>query len=179
MAILAGSWVKPTVYTLCVLLCLICSVQTTEARRESSKTYLRYYVHENRSGPNATILSAAGPGSGKWGTVLVNDNTVREGESPDSKLIGGATGFGVITTQLGLTGGIMSISKVSFNEASKYNGSTLTLSVTFATLYPPYEAIILGGTGHFRGVRGYGLATPALASPPDYPTKWDIYLSKY
>ena len=54
---------------------LLCS--GVEARRESQTPV--YYVHEVRTGDSATILSAAGPGMGKWGNSPVNDNMVRWG----------------------------------------------------------------------------------------------------
>lgn len=153
------------------------------ARREQNFLKLNYVVHEVRTGANATILSAAGTGAGNlsrtgWGTVMMSDNVVRESESTSSTLIATSTGFGAVTSSLGIRGGIMSITKVTFNDASKWNASSLTFSGTFATPNPPYEAIVMGGTGLFRGCRGYAIASPGLTSPPVYTTKWEVFLWK-
>ena len=137
---------------------------------------IEYVVHEIRSGDNATIVTAAGvPGTFAWGTLLMNDNMVRATESVSSTLLGKSTGFGAVTTKAGVGGGILSVTKVLFGDASEYNASTITLTATFATA-PPYDVIVLGGTGKLRGCSGYAVATPGLTTLPVYTTKFDMRL---
>jgi len=148
--------------------------------------HLTYYVHETRYGPNATLLPAAGTAQGNvseigWGSFLVYEHPLKEGPSSDSKLLGKITGTGAITTKGGTaTGGIKLAAEHIFNEASQYSGSSLTLTGTFAFPRQGWECLIPGGTGHFRGFRGYALGEPVEATtvPPLFVYKWDIYLSK-
>jgi len=149
--------------------------------------HLTYYVHETRYGPNATILAAAGTEQGNiseiaWGSFLVYEHLLKEGPSPDSKLLGKVTGTAAVTTKGGTaTGGLKLAAEHIFNEASQYSGSSLTLTGTFGFPLPgSWENIIPGGTGHFRGFRGYavGESVEATTVPPLFVFKWDIYLSK-
>lgn len=109
------------------------------------------------------------------------ENLLKEGPTADSKLLGKITGTAVVTTIGGLaTGGVQLSAQHIFNNASKYSGSSLTLTGTFG--YPPqgWEDLVPGGTGYFRGYRGYALGVPVLATtePPLFVYKWDMYISK-
>ena len=150
--------------------------------------HLVYYVQEIRGGPNSTSLAAAGTGQGNdsaigWGSFMVYDNPLTEGPDTDSKLLGVITGSAVITTKGGIASGGLQISAQHiFNEASEYNGSSITVTGTLQSpLGPPWECIVPGGTGYFRGYQGYGLLEPVAAytKPPLYVEKWNFYLSKH
>ncbi|KAG0563829.1 hypothetical protein KC19_8G062400 [Ceratodon purpureus] len=174
-------------YTLYALFC-ICTLQKMAlAQDQPASLHLTYYVHEIRYGPNATLLAAAGTGQGNfsaagWGTFSVFENALKEGPTADSKLVANITGTGVITTIGGLpSGGIQISAEHIFNEASGYNDSSLTITGTLSSPRgPPWECIVPGGTGYFRGYRGYVLAEPYAATtvPPLFVDKWDIYISK-
>lgn len=134
---------------------------------------VKFVVHEVR-GLNGTIVASAGTFPG-WGTLLMNDNAVRATESLTSTLLGKSTGMGGITQKAGIPAGILSITKISFTDNSKFNASSITLTGTFATT-PPYEIIILGGTGKFRGVKGYGIANPGAVVGVQATTKFELTL---
>lgn len=176
--------ISAAAYTLCVVLC-ICSFQTSVFA--ASKTLkLTYYAHETRGGPNATLLPAAGTGQGNfsalgWGSFLVFDNRLKQGAALDSKLLGRITGFGVLSTIGGLpTGGVQVTSKFWFGEGSKYPGSSITVVGTLSYGPTPWELVVIGGTGKFRGYSGYGLSQPENSTtvPPIYVYKWNFYLTK-
>ena len=81
------------------------------------KIHFKYVVHETRSGANATVVTAVGvPGTFAWGSILMNDNVVRATESVTSTLLGKSTGFGAVTQQAGIGGGILSFTKVTFGD---------------------------------------------------------------
>ena len=150
--------------------------------------HLMYYLHENRgTGPNSTTLTAAGTDQGKdsvgWGSFLVYENPLTEGPATDSKLLGISTGSAAVTTKGGVASGGLQISAQHiFNEASGYNGSSITVTgTTESPLGPPWEVIVPGGTGYFRGYQGYGFLEPVAAytKPPIFVQKWNLYLSKH
>lgn len=134
---------------------------------------VKFVVHEVR-GANGTITASAGAFPG-WGTLLMVDNVVRATEDLTSTILGKSTGIGGITQKAGIQGGILSLTKISFTDNSKFNASSITLTATFATT-PPYEIIILGGTGRFRGVKGYGIANPGAVVGPQATTKFELTL---
>ena len=170
---------------MCVVLC-ICSMQgMAMARKEKMEMVL--YTHEIRAGANATLLLAAGTGQGNfselgWGSILTLDNYVKEGPAFTSKTLGRFSGFAVLTTTGGIgDGGKLGVDEFRFGSGSKYNGSSLTVVGTF--LEPadgPWEVIIVGGTGYFRGWSGYAISALYLPTTvaPDYAFKWHIYISK-
>jgi hypothetical protein len=143
---------------LCTILACTCCLLVAS---EPESLHLSYYIQEIRYGPNRTLLAAAGTGQGNvaeigWGSFLVFEQALKAGPTADSKLLGTITGTATITTKGGFaTGGLKLSAEHIFNEASEYNGSSLTLTGTFG--FPPqgWEQIVPGGTGYFRGYRGY------------------------
>lgn len=146
-------------------------------------TNLTYYVQEYSYGPSATLLSAAGTGSGNlsqigWGTFVVLDNFLKAGPNETDTLWGKVTGTGVVTTKGGpALGGLQINTQHIFNNVSGYADSSLTV---LGTIAPPFEINIPGGTGAFRGFSGYGILTALteLFVPPFSVYRWDIYLRK-
>ncbi|XP_024375472.1 dirigent protein 11 [Physcomitrium patens] len=178
--------ISAAAYTLTVVLC-ICSLQLLVAGAGPETLKLTFYAHETRGGPNATLLPAAGTGQGNfsalgWGSFMVFDNRLKEGAAADSKLLGRITGSGALTTIGGLpTGGVQVTSKFWFGEGSKYPGSSFTLVGTLSYGPAPWELIVIGGTGYFRGFSGYGLSAPENSTtvPPLFVYKWNFHLTKH
>ena len=152
---------------------------------------LTYYLHEIVGGPgtNGTLYAAAGAGLGNasaasvpgWGTFFVFDSPLKEGTSPESKLLGKSTGTATVTTKGGiLEGGVQVHSIHMYSNFSTYHNSSITVQgqVDFTGI-PPWECIVPGGTGYFRGYRGYAIASlETSAQAPLVLYKWSIYLSK-
>ncbi|CAK9230118.1 unnamed protein product [Sphagnum troendelagicum] len=142
---------------------------------------MEFFVHEIRSGGEATLMLAAGTGKGDhrnlaFGSLLVFDNEVREGGSRDSKLVGRERGFGPVSDLQGKEG-VELLSKIAFNADSAHGVGTLTFSGNFGGVQSPSELIILGGTGRFRGARGYALVENCPAQPPHFIFHWNVYLN--
>lgn len=176
---------------LCILLCglhagLVTAQQgPTLAPTESpGPLHLTYYVLEIRGGPNSTLLAAAGTGQGNlsaigWGSFLTLDNYLKEGPDTDSKLLGMITGTTVVTSKGGVATGGAQLNTQHIFSGDFYNASSLTVTGTILTPSTPWECIVPGGTGAFRGYSGYGLLAPveATTAPPVYVYQWDIYIS--
>lgn len=137
------------------------------------------YVHEAR-GPGATLLAAAGTGQTDltkigFGSFLVFDNEIREGPDKRTLLIGRERGSGPISDLQGKQG-IQLISTMVFNRESRYNG-TLTFQGFVGGPEPSTELVLMGGTGDFRGAKGYAIVDTLKASPLEVVFRWNIYLS--
>jgi len=152
---------------------------------KKEKIELTVFVHETRGGPAATLLAAAGTGQGNfsalgWGSILMSDNVIKQGASPASKVLGRATGTGSLTTIGGLTdGGIQVVNKFWFSAESEYKGASLSIIGTLSSpLDGPWELIVVGGTGLFRGYTGYVVSVPELSTtaPPLYVYKYKFHL---
>jgi hypothetical protein len=172
-------------YALCMVLC-ICSVQTLVS---AQKKELEYYIHEIRGGADGTLLPAAGTGMGNfsalgWGSILTIDNIITKGPEFKTPYLGKFTGFSVMTTKGGLLdGGILVLDQFRFGPASEYNGSSLTITGNLAQAglpNGPWEVIVLGGSGVFRGYKGYATSEPYAPTTvaPRFAYKWRFYLKK-
>jgi hypothetical protein len=153
---------------------------TSEHEQEVEET-LEFYVHEIRSADpddeSATLKLANLPPDTaplQWGSSFVFDNEVREGLGANSSLLGRERGWGVVTDQHSEEG-LQLTSKISFIEG-KYEGSTITFSGNVGGKKTPYELIINGGTGHFRGAHGYVLADNAPNDGPRFIFHWKVFL---
>jgi hypothetical protein len=153
---------------LCTILACTCCLLVAS---EPESLHLSYYIQEIRYGPNRTLLAAAGTGQGNvaeigWGSFLVFEQALKAGPTADSKLLGTITGTATITTKGGFaTGGLKLSAEHIFNEASEYNGSSLTLTAAPAT-------------SEDTGAMRLGKTIEETTVPPLYVWKWDIYLSK-
>ena len=142
---------------------------------------LEFYVHEIRSADpddkSATLKLANLPPNTaplQWGSSFVFDNEVREGLGADSALLGRERGWGVVTDQHSEEG-LQLTSKISIIKG-KYEGSTVTFSGNVGGKKTPYELIINGGTGHFRGANGYVLADKAPNDGRRFIFHWKVFL---
>lgn len=155
----------------------------THSEKEKVSETLEFYVHEIRSfdpSDTTTTLKIANlPPNTKpfeWGSSFVFDNEVREGLGADTLLLGRERGWGVVSDKEGKEGLQLSL-KMTF-MAGKHKGSTLTLSGNVGGTVQPAEFIILGGTGQFRGARGYGLLENAPNEGNRYKFHWHVFISK-
>ncbi|KAG0626124.1 hypothetical protein M758_2G104100 [Ceratodon purpureus] len=156
-------------------------VARSSLEKQKVKETLEFYIHEIRSADpddkTATLKLANLPPNTnplQWGSSFVFDNEVREGLGADSKLLGRERGWGVVTDQ-NSEEGLQLISKISFTEG-KFNGSTITFSGNVGGKETPYELIVHGGTGHFRGAHGYVLAENAPNDGPRFIFHWKVFL---
>ena len=154
--------------------------------------HITHYTHEIRGGPNRTLLLVAGTNSDNlskgvgFGSLVVFDNLIRQSPSAESKLLGRASGvaIGVIRpgpSTKGFTRVQMHLEHI-FEGGSMYHGSTISVVGIFFAMKGPWEANVPGGTGYFKGYRGYGVSTQVSETPKPPPIhlvyKWDFYLTK-
>lgn len=144
---------------------------------------LEFYVQEIRSADpsdtTATVKVANLPVNTKplqWGSSFVFDNEVREGIGADTTLLGRERGWGVISDTENKEA-LQLLSKISFMDG-KYKGSTLTFSGNVGGAVTPYELIILGGTGHFRGAHGYALVDNVPNEGARFKFHWNVFICK-
>jgi hypothetical protein len=141
---------------------------------------LTLHVHEIRGPPKPTLIAAAGPGANDltkigFGSFLVFDNEIRDGPDRGSALLGRERGYGPISDLKGEQG-IQLTSTMFFNPQSRYNG-TLSFHGNVGGPNPITELLVLGGTGDFRGAKGYALVETLKATPLEVVFRWSIYLS--
>ncbi|KAG0558769.1 hypothetical protein M758_10G049700 [Ceratodon purpureus] len=177
---------------LAATLCIFASICTVAMATKSGTLHVTHYTHEVRGGPNRTLLLSAGTNSANlsagvgFGSVVVFDNEIREGTSNSSKLLGRASGvaIGVIRPSPATKGAtrVQMHMEHIFEEGSEYDGSTISVVGIFFSLTGPWEANVPGGTGRFKGYRGYGVSaqlSETAGPPPVYIVyKWDFYLTK-
>lgn len=153
-------------------------VSVVDERKVKEK--MVFYIHEIRSADmTATLKVASLPENTaplQWGSILVFDNEVREGEGTDSKLIARERGWGCITDK-DSADGLQLFSKITFTDG-KYEGSSLTFSGNVGGAATPYELIILGGTGHFRGAHGFVLADNCPNQGNLFIFQWNVFVTK-
>lgn len=155
----------------------------TREDKQQVKETLEFYIHEIRSADpsdkTATLKLANLPPNTKplqWGSSFVFDNEVRDGVGADTTLLGRERGWGVVTDQ-NSEEALQLLSKISFTQG-KYKGSTITFSGNVGGKVTPYELIIHGGTGHFRGAHGYVLADNTPNDGPRFIFHWNVFICK-
>ena len=120
---------------------------------------LEYYVHVELGGPSIARLAGAlnQNFSAEFGEVDVFNLNITSGRDPHaSPPIGYVRGFTVQTSYSpGSTASRnVEVEVISYNDGFGLNG---TISLQGLILLAPNEIAIVGGTGSFRGVRGYAL----------------------
>ncbi|CAN6184695.1 unnamed protein product [Urochloa humidicola] len=119
---------------------------------------IRVYVHEQFTGPNATVGSVAASQLGAnstFGDVGVVDDVLRAGPDTSSPEVGRYQGI-FAGADLADANYFSAITLVF--TAGEHNGSTLSLQGNYA--FPVDDALeraIVGGTGRFRMARGVSL----------------------
>ncbi|KAL6658663.1 hypothetical protein ACP70R_004249 [Stipagrostis hirtigluma subsp. patula] len=131
---------------------------------KTTTTRLRFYIHDivtpPPGGQATAVLVARGatplPGDPRtrFGDTFVIDDPLTEGPGAASAAVGRAQGFFMFASQTELAL-LLSVNMVF--TAGPHNGSTVAVLARDAILDAVRELPVVGGTGGFRGVTGYGL----------------------
>ncbi|KAJ4791086.1 Dirigent protein [Rhynchospora pubera] len=142
------------------------------------ETHLHFFFHEILSGDDATLLQVVNPSNSSsltFGTILVVDDMLKDGQNENSTLIGRAQGLNAVVGKA--DSAIGSMLNFVFTDG-KYNGSTLAIYGRF-NLGTVIERPVIGGTGLFRMATGYSLATPVITSATKFVYEFDVYVYHY
>ncbi|XP_062189084.1 pterocarpan synthase 1-like [Phragmites australis] len=145
------------------------AVLATGGASREKRTHIRVYVHEQFSGPNATVGSVAPSPLGAnstFGEVGVLDDALRAGPGPASGLVGRYQGV-FVGSDLADASYHSAITLVF--AAGEHRGGTLSLQGRYS--FPAddgavLERAVVGGTGGFRMARGYSLLK-VVSTPPE------------
>ncbi|XP_066337420.1 dirigent protein 1-like [Miscanthus floridulus] len=137
-------------------------------------THLHFYMHDQYTGENptaalivpgrpslsnssatTTVSSDGDPAPRRFGDVAVMNNALTEGPERGSPRVGTAQGF---TVRVADRGSVNALSMHLVMEAGEHAGSSLVVSGRVDTDLAVRESVIVGGTGRFRGARGYALS---------------------
>ena len=121
------------------------------------ETRMVLYFQDFSGGPNATSIPIAGIAGKLWtftqfGTVYVTDDTMTEGPSRKSAVVGRVQGMTVAVAQDG-SNALVLVSLVFTNR--EYNGSTIEIRGNSKQFQLVREVAVVSGTGKFRYARGY------------------------
>ncbi|CAL4931457.1 unnamed protein product [Urochloa decumbens] len=123
------------------------------AAADDGMTHLHLYIHK-------TVVAGAGNSSSSFDNVGAIDDELREAPDPASQYLGRAQGF-----DLGIPAAACTVLSLAFAEGD-YGGSTLVVygRADLGAGGGDGEAVaaeraVVGGTGRFRGARGYSLMT--------------------
>ncbi|BBN08806.1 protein MpDIR23 [Marchantia polymorpha subsp. ruderalis] len=162
------------------MLSLLLSVVVADAYYSESDEAetLTYFVHCTDE-----VAIVAGPGKDTrdmnklaFGSTLIYDNDVTEGPELTSRHIGRRQGMAVMDNFAGQN--YYLLFTVIFEQHDKYQG---TLQVQGTEIgHGPREISIVGGTGDFRGARGYSTFYLHTAIPyPIIKQSFHIYKSSF
>ncbi|CAN6312429.1 unnamed protein product [Urochloa humidicola] len=174
--------------TLCFLTFLAAAVAVVVAAADAGMTHFHLYIHETvlaGAGNGTAALFACSPpigvNSSSFGSVGAIDDELRDGPDPASQYLGRAQGF-LVQADLGNPAAACTVLTLAFTEGD-YGGSTLVVygrvdlgagdgEATAA------ERTVVGGTGKFRGVRGYSLTTEVRNPTPGTAVvfEMDLYI---
>eukprot|EP01018_Ginkgo_biloba_P021158 Gb_01833 [translate_table: standard] len=144
-------------------------------------TRLRFYMHDQVTGPNATAVPVASAPSTKhsptlFGSVMVIDDMLTEGPEPTSKVVGRMQGLYAFSAQKDWSL-LMGVNVVL--QTGKFNGSTLTILGKNAVFSKAREMPIVGGSGLFRLARGYAIAKTYSLDLPNGVVKYVVTVVHY
>ncbi|KAF8679281.1 hypothetical protein HU200_046062 [Digitaria exilis] len=137
------------------------------ASGREQRTRIRVYVHEQFSGPNATVGSVSPSPLGAnstFGEVGVVDDVLRAGPDPSSPEVGRYQGL-FAGADLADANYFSAITLVF--TAGEHYGSTLSIQGKYG--FPGDEVLeraVVGGTGGFRLARGFSLLQ-VVSTPPE------------
>ncbi|CAL5085624.1 unnamed protein product [Urochloa decumbens] len=153
---MASSPSLPVLVAVALLALLSPAALAAGGREERAR--IRVYVHEQFTGPNATVGSVAPSRLGAnstFGEVGVVDDVLRAGPDPSSQEVGRYQGL-FAGADLADANYFSAITLVF--TAGERNGSTLSLQGNYA--FPVDDALeraVVGGTGAFRMARGVSM----------------------
>ncbi|CAN6294786.1 unnamed protein product [Urochloa humidicola] len=173
---------------LCFVTFLAAAVAVVAAAADGM-THLHLYIHETvlaGAGNGTAALFACSPpigvNSSSFGSVGVIDDELREGPDPASQYLGRAQGF-LVQADLRSPAAACTVLALAFTEGD-YGGSTLVvygrvdLGAGDGEAAVAAERAVVGGTGKFRGVRGYSLTTKVRNPTPGTTVvfEMDLYI---
>lgn len=144
------------IFMLLSLSTLMANSKTLVQESKAITTQLRLYVAEIASGPDQNVYEVARASisttRASFGRVYVEDAVMSVGPGPNTQPLGRAQGT---ITNTGLFEPA-DVPNLNFRfTAGKYKGSTLIISGQRLSFVKDQEIPIAGGTGFFRGARGY------------------------
>ncbi|KAK3118594.1 hypothetical protein QOZ80_9BG0702090 [Eleusine coracana subsp. coracana] len=169
------------------LLSLAALAGTGDGAKTKTRTHIRFYMHDlvtalpGRPATAVRITTGTTPVPVdpriRFGDMYMIDDLLTEGPDPASPAVGRAQGFFLFASQTELA------VLLSFNTvftAGPYNGSTIALVSRDAFFDEVRELPVVGGTGMFRGVSGYGLLRTHIfnTSEMNAVLKIDMYLRR-
>ncbi|KAJ3669245.1 hypothetical protein LUZ60_011195 [Juncus effusus] len=120
-------------------------------------THLHFYLHDTLSGPHPSAVRVTDPNSTlslSFGDIVVFDDPLTKQPNLNSTIIGRAQGYYAHISKEDFT--LMMVMNLIFLEG-KFNGSSLQVIGKNSILEKVREFPILGGSGLFRGSRGWVL----------------------
>ncbi|CAO2148511.1 unnamed protein product [Urochloa humidicola] len=152
-----------------------------------TSTHLRFYMHDIVTPSPGSPATAARVARGttplpiapatNFGDTFVIDDPLTEGPDAASPAVGRAQGFYMFASQTELAL-LLSVNMV-FTAGPRINGSTVAVLARDLIPADVRELPVVGGTGAFRGVTGYGLLRTHFhnASARNAVLRIDMYLS--
>ncbi|KAH7290037.1 hypothetical protein KP509_30G029700 [Ceratopteris richardii] len=147
-----------------VALGFFCVIGQEAAAKKFTKSKLSYYVQVLRGDPSLGILLQPinASFSNAMGYTTIFNLNVTEAQSNTSTAVGFARGYTISTGY--------KVNEYSGFESEiiSYDDGTYKGTIHFQAMLDgsSAEVAVLGGTGSFRGVRGWGTVTQVLLNPP-------------
>ncbi|KAH7429391.1 hypothetical protein KP509_09G046000 [Ceratopteris richardii] len=132
---------------------------------------LDYYVQLGLGGPDLQdLLPAINSTASSFGQTQLFTLNVTQEQDPSSTLLGTVRGY---TVQSSYTGDSVGVEV----EVLIYDDGTLsgTVSIQGVVQSSGTEVAVVGGTGDFRGVKGYGVVTFANATATNFIFHHQLY----
>ncbi|KAH6777020.1 hypothetical protein C2S52_007552 [Perilla frutescens var. hirtella] len=188
-----------TIGVLLIISCLCIATPTTYARKQLSPTArgggnawlqtsfrgnenitkIHFYVHDVRSGPNATTYEVAtssitSNSSTSFGQIKVYDDRATAEPDINSEEVARAQG---LATSADLQNRAVAMNLNFVLTSGEFNGSTISVVGRNQVGNPSREMTVVGGTVPFRSARGY-VVTSTYFDSADYSIlEYTIYAS--
>ncbi|EFJ10201.1 hypothetical protein SELMODRAFT_184063 [Selaginella moellendorffii] len=144
------------------------------AAAAAKDTSLRFYMHDNMTPPNQSVVMVAGPGTAGFGTVSVIDDPLTQGADASSPAIGRGQGTWIVAS---MDGRSLLLTFSAVFQTGDFKGSTLSFHGSDDTSEAVREIAVIGGTGQFRNARGYATIKTASASGGSVILEIDVKVS--
>ncbi|KAH6824528.1 hypothetical protein C2S53_010342 [Perilla frutescens var. hirtella] len=138
------------------------------------------FVHDVLSGPSATVVEVArasitSTSPSSFGLVRVLDDSMTVEPDPSSYELGRAQG---IATSADKEESSLCMNIVFMFTGGEYKGGTLSIVGRRSLVYGDSEVPVVGGTGIFRGARGYAVANTYSedAATGNYVMRYDMHV---
>ncbi|KAJ3681619.1 hypothetical protein LUZ60_014192 [Juncus effusus] len=146
-------------FTILFLHFLTAIVPTLVHGSSKNLAHIHLYMHDKLSSPNATVTKVVNGSkpiptlpSLNFGDIIVYDDLLTEGPSPDSTPIGRGQAFYPVADQN--KPALLIVMNIILTSG-EYNGSSIAVMGTDYIFAPVRELSVIGGTGQFRMARGY------------------------